>query len=125
MSRSAAGNCVAVADVFQRRSLTARRLAALEVDDIIAAACAAFGVSRAELLKGVRGRQNVPRLLALMLCREQTPASGAKVGQVFGVAASTVSALAIRARRLVESDTKAHYQLGRLLRRLQNEQDET
>ena len=68
-----------------------RRLSALEVEEVIAAACDVFGCSRHELLHSRRGAPNTLRGVTIMVCRDLTPATGRALGAAFGVHPATIS----------------------------------
>ena len=81
-----------------------RRLAAIDVEEVIGAAVDLFGVRREQLLRGTRGSQNLPRLLAILLCRRLTPVTLRTLGVLFGVKPATIAALAGRAQKLADND---------------------
>ena len=75
----------------------------------------AGGVSEADLVRGVRGRRNVARLVAVSLCRELTAATATEIGRAFGVARTSVPALASRGAgaELEETDARSLARGGR------------
>ena len=95
-----------------------RRLAALELEEVIGAALELFGLTEDELLRGRRGHPNIPRLVTLLACRDLTPADAASIGERFAVQPGTVADLAHRARTLVRTDPEASELRAELERRL-------
>ena len=83
------------------------RLATLDPEEVISAACEVFVLSREQLLAGRRGSRNLPRLIALVNCHRLTPATNVVLGTLFGVSAGTVSVLVTRTRRLMTEHTIA------------------
>ena len=80
------------------------RIAAIDPEEIVSAACEAFALSREQLLSGRRGARNLPRLVTLATCHQLTPATNRVLGRLFGISAGTVSVLATRARQLITED---------------------
>ena len=81
-----------------------RRLAAIEPEQVIAVACKHFHLSHEGLVIGKRGSRNTPRLLTMLVCQQMTPASLAKLGNLFGIGPRTASCLVGEIRGLVDSD---------------------
>ena len=96
-----------------------RRLAALTVDEVIAAACETFGVERDELLSVKRGTRNVLRSLTVLVCREMTPATGRAIGAAFGVHFATVAWTAGRAASQATEEPEVARLLAQLRQKLQ------
>jgi len=84
-----------------------RRLAALDLEEVICAALEVFGLSEGELLYGRRGHLNIPRLVTLLACRDRTPARAAAIGKRFFVQPGTVADLARCARELTRTNDVA------------------
>ena len=91
-----------------------RRLAALDVEDVIDAACETFELERSQLLQGKRGSRNIPRLVTLQVCRDRTPTPGKVIAMLFGVRPGTVADLARRARSLTRENIAAAQCLAQL-----------
>jgi len=96
----------------------ARRLRAWGPDEVIAAACEEFGVSRHSIVHGGRGKRNEPRAVALLVCRDSTPATLAELGQLFHLTPATISSLSHRIRERVQSRESTGEDHRRLLERL-------
>ena len=90
------------------------RLAALDLDAVVEAACEVFKVQRDDLVRGTRGSRNLPRLLSLLACREVTAARVREIGAQFGIREAAVSALASRARKAVAEESEARTAWERL-----------
>ena len=104
---------------YSDREVTdAQRLRSWSPDEVIAAACDLFSVEKRAILYGKRGKENEPRSLALLVCRDTTPATLAELGQLFHLTAGTISSLAHRVRSRVESDEAVGTAHRSLLERL-------
>ncbi len=86
-----------------------RRVVALPPEAIIAAACASVGLAREQLLAASpgRGKRNLQRMIALLACRRYSSATGAEIGDLFGVGRSSAYSMATKARRAIESERAA------------------
>lgn len=82
----------------------ARRLTSWTVEQVINASCAVHGVERRTLLRGMRGRRNMPRMLCLLACRDLTPSTLHELAKRFGVSSGAVSALASRVGSKMKED---------------------
>jgi len=96
----------------------ARRLRSWDAAEVIAAACEAFSVDRRSVVYGVRGKQNIPRGVALLVCRDTTPATLGQLGELFHVIPGAISSLAHRTRSRLETDESVRMAHDRLLERL-------
>ncbi len=96
----------------------ARRLRAWTVDEVIGAACEAFGLDVASLMASARGRLNLPRMVCMMVCRDRSGASLREIGDRFGVSPGAVSALASRTRARLREDAAGEALEQSLLERL-------
>lgn len=95
-----------------------RRLAAIDVEEVIGAAVELFGVTREQLLRGTRGSQNLPRLLTVLLCRRLTPTTLRDLGALFGVKPATIAALAGRAQKFADDDRNVAQKVTKLNRQV-------
>ena len=95
-----------------------RRLAVLDVEEVISVACESLGVARQELLTARRGTRNIPRSLTMLLCRELTSATGRALGAIFGVHPSTVSWTAKKAAVLAAEEPEVSMLLERMREKL-------
>jgi REP element-mobilizing transposase RayT len=83
------------------------RMAGLDPEEVLSVASRVFEMSPRDLRAGRRGTLNLPRLIALMVCRDHTAAKAEDLALLFGVRRPTVAVLASKARRLVGEDEEA------------------
>ena len=97
-----------------------RRSARHTVDDVQAAACEAFGVSREELLSSTRAaRVAWPRQVAMYLARELTDQTLPAIGAAFGGRDHTTVIYACkRTAERIAADREAYEAVRRLTERL-------
>lgn len=95
-----------------------RALVATTPNRVIEAAIEAFDISRVNLVQGRRGVRNVPRLAAITVCRDHTPARLSELGVLFGVRASTISELARATLSRARTDREVNDALMRLVEHL-------
>jgi REP-associated tyrosine transposase len=81
-----------------------RQLRALDLDPVIDVVRRQFAIPDGALTAGRRGSRNTARLLAVLACRDYTAATGAELGQRFGVRGSTVPSLVRNARKQIRED---------------------
>ncbi|MBN1945475.1 MAG: transposase [Bradymonadales bacterium] len=84
-----------------------RKLAALDLEEVIGQAIDVFGLSEDALLRGKRGHRNLQRLVTLLACRDRTPSPAAAIAARFRVESGTIADLARRARELIDTDDAA------------------
>ncbi len=102
----------------QPELVDARRLAALEVEQVMTAACVIFDVEITDLQRARRGNFNAPRQLALLVCREYCRASNRELGRCFNVSGASVPNLVRRARARVRGDPDLRARMRALVQRL-------
>jgi putative transposase len=99
-------------------SAAVKKVRARSIDEVVAAGCDLFSLPEPVLLTGVRGRENLPRTLTLLACRELTAATLSETAARFGVSAGAVASLATRARRRTRDDEDAAERYRALLMHL-------
>ena len=96
----------------------AQRLRSWTTDEVIEAACDVFAADRRSIVRGARGKENEPRSLALLVCRDTTPATLTDLGELFHLTPGAISSLAHRIRGRVDGDQASGEAHRRLLDRL-------
>ncbi len=95
-----------------------KALVAVTPERVIEAAMEVFDVSREQLVRGRRSVRNVPRLVAIAVCRDHTPARLSEIGVLFRIRGSTISELTRSTLIRVRSDPEIDDALRRLRERL-------
>jgi REP element-mobilizing transposase RayT len=81
--------------------------------------CDAYGVERESLLHARRGQTNMPRNVAIYLCRKLAALRHSEIGEAFGsVKSSSVSSAILRMESLLAEDRKLSREIGKIIRKL-------
>ncbi len=81
-----------------------RRWLADDTHEIIAAVAAVYRVTPQEVLGSRRGTDNPARQVALLIAADKAPGGARAVGEVFGLSAGSVTAMAWRCRQRTQQD---------------------
>ena len=95
-----------------------RRLVGWTCDEVVDATAEYFGVNADSIRRGRRGYANLPRQVALLICIDNTAATGREIGETFGIQPSTVSVLGVAYRRQLPSERNTRKNLAGVRKRL-------
>ncbi len=88
------------------------------ISEIKQRVCETYGVEEESLLHVRRGRVNIPRNVAIYLCRKLAALRHSEIGEAFGVVkSSSVSSVISRMERLLTEDRKLSRKVDRLIRK--------
>ncbi|GAB4345951.1 MAG: hypothetical protein Kow0089_23130 [Desulfobulbaceae bacterium] len=113
-------------DLIGNREIPGTRELVPSAGKIIDSVCAHFGITEKELMKSRRGRENLPRDLAIFLVRRHTRKTLAEVGDLFGITNySTVSSAIERVKTRLSNNKNITSTFRKIEKKINKSQSET